>query len=330
MSAMLAAMDPFESAPPADPLGQALHPLQMSGAFYCRSELSEPWGLTLPPLPGLAWFHVVTAGAAELEVEGERRQLRRDDFALVGRGTGHTLRSAAGAAAPDILSLEREQVSDRYEVLRHGGGGGRCEMICGAVRFGDPAAQNLVELLPSVIHLEAAASGEVATMQATLALIAAETRALRPGGEAMITRLADVLIIQAIRAWIESAPGAQLGWLGALRDPQIGRALALIHGEPAREWTVAALAEEVAMSRSAFAARFTELVGTPVVKYLTEWRMRLALAELEADGATVAAVAAQLGYGSEAAFSRAFKRIIGVPPAAAARERRAAAATLPV
>jgi AraC-like DNA-binding protein len=306
-----------------DPLAEALQPLQMTGAFYCSSELTGPWGMTLPPLPGYAWFHVISEGGCELEVEGESRALRRGDLALVPRGTGHVLRSVPGAEAPDILSLDRKQVSDRYEVLRHGGGGERSRMICGAVRFEHPTAQNLVELLPGIIHVEGSISPDSAAVQATLGLIAAETIEPRPGGEAVVTRLADILVIQTIRAWIETDPGAQVGWLGALRDERIGRALTLIHAEPAREWTVASLAREVAMSRSAFAARFTELAGVPVLRYLTEWRMRLAQSRLEADGTTVAAVAAELGYGSEAAFARAFKRVTGVAPRTAARIGRA-------
>ena len=135
----------------------------------------------------------------------------------------------------------------------------------------------------------------------------------------MITRLADVLVIQAIRWWLETDPGAQTGWLGALRDPLIGRALSLIHGDPARDWTVAALAAELAMSRSAFAARFTELVGEPVMQYVTRWRMRVAINGLRDDGATVAELAHRLGYRSEAAFARAFKRVIGVAPGAMKR-----------
>jgi len=307
----------------ADPLAEALQPLQMTGAFYCASELTTPWGMTLPPLPGYAWFHVISDGGCELEVEGESRALRRGDLALVPRGTGHALRSAPGVAVPDILDLDREQVSDRYELLRYGGGGERSRMICGAVRFEHPAAQNLVELLPGIVQVEGAISPDAAQVQATLGLIAAETIEPRPGGEAVVTRLADILVIQTIRAWIETDPGAQVGWLGALRDERIGRALTLIHAEPAREWTVASLAREVAMSRSAFAARFTDLVGVPVLRYLTEWRMRLAQDQLEADGTTVAAVAAELGYGSEAAFARAFKRVTGVAPRTAARRRRA-------
>jgi AraC-like DNA-binding protein len=130
----------------------------------------------------------------------------------------------------------------------------------------------------------------------------------------VITRLGDILVIQAIRAWIESDPVAQSGWLGALRDPQIGRAISLIHRDPARDWTVASLADELAMSRSVFAARFTQLVGEPVMRYVARWRMHLAVATLKEESVTVGQLADRLGYRSEAAFSRAFKRVIGVAP----------------
>jgi AraC-like DNA-binding protein len=135
----------------------------------------------------------------------------------------------------------------------------------------------------------------------------------------VITRLGDILVIQAIRSWIESDPAAQTGWLGALQDRQIGRAITLIHRDPARVWTVESLADELAMSRSAFAARFTELVGEPVMRYVARWRMHLALSALKEEGATVGELADRLGYRSEAAFSRAFKRIIGISPGAARR-----------
>jgi AraC-like DNA-binding protein len=149
-----------------------------------------------------------------------------------------------------------------------------------------------------------------------LRLIASEAAELRPGGEAVITRLGDILVIQAIRAWMESDPAARTGWLGALQDPQIGRAISHVHRDPARNWTVASLAQELAMSRSAFAARFTELVGEPVMSYVARWRMQVAVAALKDEGATVGQLADRLGYRSEAAFSRAFKRVIGVSPGA--------------
>ncbi len=143
--------------------------------------------------------------------------------------------------------------------------------------------------------------------------MAEETREARPGGEAVISRLCDIVVIQAIRSWIERDPAAQTGWLGALRDPQIGTAMARIHAEPSRDWSVAALADEVAMSRSAFAARFTQLVGESAMRYVTRWRMHVAL-DLLQRGRTVATTAHEVGYDSEAAFSRAFKRVMGTSP----------------
>lgn len=316
------AVDLYETPAAFDPLGDALQSLRMSGAFYCHSELTAPWGMTLPPLPAYLWFHVVAAGGFELEMDtGDRLELDRGDMALVTHGAGHRLRSEPGAAAPGILDLDREEVSERYEVLRHGGGGAHTRLVCGAVRFDHPAARNLVAALPDVIRIEGGGVDDEA-MEGTLRLLAAETRNPRPGGEAVITRLSDILVIQAIRAWIGAADAARAGWLGALRDPQIGAALALIHSDPARAWTVAELAGELAMSRSAFAARFTELVGEPVVQYLTRWRMQVATEALREDGATVAELAGALGYRSEAAFARAFKRVVGVAPGAVKREAR--------
>jgi AraC-like DNA-binding protein len=305
---------------PTDPLGSALHLLRMNGAFYCRTELSAPWGLGMPAMPGYLWFHVVLAGTLRLETpDAPPRTITAGELALVPRGEGHTLRSEAGVEAPDVLSLEREAVSDRYEVLHHGGGGVATSLVCGAVRLEHPAARNLIRALPPSILVGADAPG-AEWIQSTLRLLAAEARHPRPGGEAVSSRLADIIVIQAIRAWLETDPGARTGWLGAMRDPQIGRAIALVHDDPARDWTVAALAQELAMSRSAFAARFTELVGEPAMQYVTTWRMHLARAALQEGDATVAQLADRLGYRSEAAFARAFKRVIGAPPGAVRRQ----------
>jgi AraC-like DNA-binding protein len=266
------------------------------------------------------WFHVVTAGRVALEAEADGlRWLGPGDLALVPHGEGHALKSDPGAPAPGILELERELISDRYEILRHGAGGASTTLICGAVRFDHPAAGNLVAMLPEVIHVEASGPAQPDWMRSTLRLMAAEAREFRPGGEAVITRLGDILVIQAIRSWIETDPAARSGWLGALQDRQIGRAITLIHRDPARAWTLASLADEVAMSRSAFAARFTDLVGEPAMSYLARWRMHLALDALKEQRATVAELASQLGYRSEAAFARAFKRVIGAPPGAVRR-----------
>jgi len=303
-----------------DPLGEALHFLRMSGTFYCRSEFTAPWGLDLPPMPDCLWFHVVTSGHCWLEADGgDTRLLQPGDLALVPHGAGHRLRSDADAPTPTIYALHRELVSERYEILRHGRGGAPTHMLCGAVHFDHPAAHQLVRLLPAILHVAAAESPEMEWIQCTLRLIIAEAAQRRPGGETIITRLADVLVIQAIRSWMAADPAAHTGWLGALQDRQIGRALALIHRDPARDWSLAALADETAMSRSAFAARFTELVQEPAMHYVTRWRMHLALDWLKEDRATIAELADRLGYQSEAAFSRAFKRIIGHSPGAIRR-----------
>jgi AraC-like DNA-binding protein len=313
----MATLDPWA---PADPLGEALHFLRMNGAFYCRSELTAPWGMTMMPMPGYVWFHVVTTGRVLLEAgDAEPTLLQPGDLGLVPHGEGHILRSEPGVPVPDVLDLDREEISDRYEILRHGGGGAPTMLICGAVRFDHPAARNLVEILPPLLHVEPSSSPQLDWMQSTLRLMAVEARELRPGGEAVITRLGDILVVQAIRTWLETDAAARTGWLGALQDRQIGRALALIHREPSRAWTVASLADELAMSRSAFAARFTELVDEPVMQYVTRWRMQVAVNSLKEEGATVAELANRLGYRSEAAFARAFKRVVGVPPGAIKR-----------
>ena len=227
------------------------------------------------------------------------------------------------ARAAYLFDLTREQVSEHYEIIRHGGGGAPARTVCGVVRFDHPAAHQLIRLLPRVIRIEASNSPEMEWIQSTLRLMAAESRDLRPGGETVTTRLADILVIQAIRSWIAQDPAAQTGWLGALRDKQIGLAISLIHRDPGRAWTVALLADEVAMSRSAFAARFTELVGEPAMHYATRWRMHVALSWLKEGDMPLGDLASRVGYQSEAAFSRAFKRFIGVSPGAARRDRDA-------
>lgn len=305
---------------PVDPLGEALHFLHMSGVYYTRSELTAPWGLALPVLPDSLMFHVVTSGYCWLEVEGtEPRLLQPGDFSLVPHGDGHRLLSAPGVPAAKLFDLPIEQVSERYEILRYGSGGAATNLICGGVRFDHPAAKHLVGLLPKLIYINAWESPQMEWIQSTLRLMANEARELRPGGETIITRLADILVIQAIRSWMADDPVAQTGWLGALQDQQIGRAILLIQRDPARAWTVVELANEVAMSRSAFAARFKELVGDAPIHYVTRWKMNLALTWLKEEDVSLTELAERLGYQSEAAFSRAFKRTIGVPPGAARR-----------
>lgn len=306
-----------------DPLGEALHFLRLNGVFYSRCEFTAPWGLALPAMPGCLMFHIVTAGRCWLEVEGnDNRLLQPGDLALVPHGEGHRLASEPGGAAVELFDLPHEYLSESYEILRHGGGGAFTSLVCGVVRLDHPAAHHLIKLLPRVLAVDVATSPQMSWIESTLRLIAAEAKELRPGGETVITRLADILVIQAIRLWLEQDPAARTGWLGALRDQQIGRAITLIQRDPEHDWSVARLATAVAMSRSAFAERFTALVGESPMRYVARWRMHVAITWLREDNAPLGVIAGRLGYQSEAAFSRAFKRVIGDSPGAARRHNQ--------
>lgn len=303
--------------PPLDPLSDSLQLLRMSATLYSRCYFTSPWGLELPAFPGMLMFHVVMAGHCWLSVGGSvLRLLQRGDFVLVPCGTRHSLHSQPGADTVPLFDMPREYLSERYEIIRHAGGGAPTEIVCGTMEVDNPGAVQLLTMLPPVIGSEAMSPAHKEWLHSTLQLMAAEAVDSKIGRETLLARLADVVVMHAIRGWIEKDPAASTGWLQALRDKQIGRAIALIHDDPSRPWTLASLAEEVAMSRSAFATRFVELVGIPVMQYVTQWRMQVALSLLKSDGARVGDLAARLGYQSEAAFSRAFKRYTGFSPSA--------------
>ncbi len=314
------------ATPTVPAIGEALRFVQMAGVFYCPSFLSEPWGLELPAMGDCVWFHAVVSGEASLEVEGVVHKAVAGDLVLVPHGTGHRCWGREEAPTPLVFDLPHDEINEHYAILRHGGGGEEASIVCGGIRFEHPAARQLVAALPAVIHIEASQSTRADWMRSTLELMAEETRGLAPGSEAVVSRLCDIVVIQAIRTWIERDPGAQTGWLGALRDEQVGAAIARIHAEPGRDWSVASLADEVAMSRSAFAARFTDLVGESAMRYVTRWRMHVALDMLRRTDQSIAETAALVGYDSEASFSRAFKRVMGEAPRDARRSAARAGA----
>jgi AraC-like DNA-binding protein len=304
----------------ADPLGEALHFLRLEGVVYTRSVLTAPWGIALPAMADCVLFHIVTAGSCWLRVPGEEAvELRPGAFSLMPHGEGHDLGSAARGKTTPLFDLPTEHVCERYEIIEYGGGGDATHLICGAVRFDHPAAADLIGQLPKVIHVDSWDAPEAEWVQSTLRLMGAESSGRRPGGETVVTRLADILVIQGIRSWIARSDDARQGWLAALRDARIGRAILAMQREPGIAWTVESLARAVSMSRSAFAARFMELVGESPMEYLTRWRMQCAARDLRVGDEAVIAVAQRYGYGSEAAFSRAFKRGMGMTPGAARR-----------
>ena len=323
---MVSGMNPSAVWEPIDPLGEALHYLRMSGVFYCKSEFTAPWGLAMPEMAGVLSFHLINSGRCRIEVEGsDPVWAQRGDLVLVPHGKGHLLLSDPGVHAEGLFDLPRKLLSDRYELLVHGGSGEPTSMMCGAVRFDHPAAIQLVNLLPGLIHVDASDS-HMEWAQSMLHFMASEAKQMRPGGETVITRLADILVIQAIRSWIADDPAAQEGWLGALQDRYIGRSISLLHRDPSTNWTVESLANEIGLSRSAFSARFTSRVGESVMHYATRWKMNMAETWLKDEELTQAELANRLGYQSEAAFSRAFKRFMGVSPGKVRRGSRLALA----
>lgn len=305
-----------------DPLGEALHSLRMSGTFYGRSDLTAPWGLDLPPMPDCLMFHVVTKGQCWVEFpNGEQQLLQAGDFALVPHGQGHLIADDLKTKVVNIFDLEREVISPRYELLTYGGGGEPCHLICGAVRVKDPAAKRVVSLLPKMIVMQTN-TPENEWLLGTIRMMMTEAETLKPGGDTIITRVSDILVVQAIRHWLANDPLAKTGWLGALNDSQIGKAIALIHRHPTLQWSVEALAEKIGVSRSAFAKRFMELVGEPPMQYVRKWRFQIAEGWLRETDMSVAEIAEKLDYESEASFSRAFKKYSGTTPG---KVRRSAA-----
>lgn len=310
---------------PVDPIGNALHFLRMTGSFYCRSELTAPWGLKMPAMKDCLWFHVVTKGGCQLVGDAfEPVTLAKGDFALVPHGQGHKLRTDSKVKTPDVVHLPQRMLSDRYSLLEHGGGGAETTLVCGVFQFDHPFARRLLALLPKVIHVGALDSEVSEWMESTLKLMAVEARSLQAGGETIITRLADILVIQSIRAWMRDGTVGKTGWLAALQDPQVGQAIMRIHHDLAEPWTVASLASKVAMSRSAFAARFQTLLGESPMRYVGRVRMELATTALQTGKPSLADLAAQYGYRSEAAFSRAYKRFVGVSPGSARKVSQSA------
>lgn len=304
-----------------DPLGDALHALRLSGTFYCRSEMTAPWGIELPPMPESLMFHIITEGSAWLTFpNGAQHLLETGDFALVPQGRGHSLVDSPETPAINLFDYERPLLSPRYELLEIKGGGAPTSLICGVGSVKDPAAERMIGLLPSIIRMQAATPGNE-WLRSSVELMVREARDLGPGGDAVITRFSDILVFQAIRHWLQNDPHAKIGWLGALQDPQVGRALSLIHRDPTQAWTVERLAEAVGVSRSGLASRFADLVGQTPMSYLRQWRFEIARNWLRDTDQTLAEIAERLGYESEASFSRAFTKATGQRPGSVRRKK---------
>jgi AraC-like DNA-binding protein len=296
---------------PVDPLTEVFMSMRVESVVYGRLELSAPWGFSHPET-GLAKFAMVLRGSCWLNVEGADTAipLTGGDCFLLPRGNAYTLRDHPHSHVRDfaeILALRRG------DGIQYGGGGAPTTLIGGKFIFDLPCSKPLMDLLPPVIHIRGDETRTLA-LQTTLQLLAAEIASPGPGSQVIVSRFADTLFVQAIRAHMTSPCCSKTGWLRALADPAMGVAIQAMHENLREPWTVATLASEAGMSRSAFALRFKELVGEAPLEYLTRWRMYQAGRLLREGKKKLVEVANLVGYDSDAAFNKAFKRVLGVTP----------------
>jgi AraC-like DNA-binding protein len=305
-------------------MSDVLSLVRMRSELVCVNEYAAPFSLRFRK--PLAHFHIVERGAAYLAVGREPAvSLESGDLVILPLGAGHVLSSDPALPPVSIERALKGTTPRSGVVFRLGGEGAQTHMICGQFRFEGVLAPRLLALLPALIHIKARDGEPLAWLRLTSNFLVAETRGGNPGSSIMMTRLLDVLFIQALREWGRHRPGT-LGWLSGLMDPQVGKALSAIHDDPARDWTVESLAALTGLSRSAFAARFPTAVGQTPLQYLTVWRLNLAADHLRAGTARVGEIAGKVGYGSEAALTRAFKAQFGTTPGAFRRSSAAAAA----
>jgi AraC-like DNA-binding protein len=294
---------------------------------YFDFDLSSPWVLEAPPasevvgkvMPGaqrVIEYHLLARGNGWGHVEGHPPiRLSEGDLFIVPKGDAHALSSAPGLRAPlDLSPFARpfKELPVAYEI--GGGGPERARVVCCFLGCDERPFNPLLTALPAVIHLSASgAAAAPGWLGALVPIAAGESGRARPGSENVLSRISELMFVEAIRRYIEMLPQSQTGWLAGLRDTTVGQALAALHTSPSEPWTIERLARLVGLSRSVFAERFATMVGHPPMHYLALWRMQLA-ARLLSDGGTVAATAPVVGYESEAAFSRAFKKLVGHAP----------------
>jgi len=313
-----------------DVLADVLDSIRLRGRVFCRGEFSAPWALGFSA-GAISHFHIVEQGRCWLRFDDEPGPipLDEDDVILIPRGSGYQLSDDPATPPIPMTDVVGVNQGGAHAVLRLGGGGSGTQVICGAFEFLNDQAEPLLGVLPRWIQV-ARGDGADEWLNATVKLLRSEIRCLDPGTATVVGRLTDIIFVQAVRAWLRTQPDGAAGWLGALRDVPIGAALRLLHHTPARAWTVSALAAEVGMSRSPFAARFAALVGTPPLSYLAQWRMQLSAGLLRTGELSLTEVAGRVGYESTAAFSRGFKKQFGMAPGAFRRaeaETRAAILT---
>lgn len=308
-----------------DAFSDVLRVIRLSGGVFLEAEFTAPWCIggkisaddckpfLAAPRHVIA-SHYVAAGNMQLRVEGgDTIDVGAGEFVLLPHNDTHVFGSDLNAARMSAREVIQPPQGGGIARINYGGGGAATQLLCGYLASDAPFSP-LLSALPSVLKLDVRATASGAWIESSFRFAASELAAGRLGSTTVIAKLSELLFVEAVSQFVAGLPAERRGWLAGLRDPQIGRALAALHARPTEAWTAETLALEVGMSRSVFAERFTSLVGQPPMQYLTLWRMHVAAQQLREGRGSVAQIGFAIGYESEAAFSRAFKRQFGTSP----------------
>ena len=322
-----------------DSLSDVLGAIRLTGAVFLSAELTAPWSVLaglgsgdraacMPDAKHLVYYHLVTQGSCLATVPGVAPvRLEAGDLVLFPRGDAHVVASAPDLDPVSIAKLLKPSEADAViHRLVHGGGGQTTRVVCGFLACDTRLFEPLLLALPRILKFDAQERPAASWIETSLRSTVEESVTPTAGWAIVVAKLAELLFVEALRRYIDTLPPDEKGWLSGLRDPYVGRALTLMHARPAHPWTVEELGREVALSRSALAARFAHVLEQSPMNYLAAWRMHLAVHMLGTSSQTVAAITEQIGYDSEPSFYRAFKRTLGMPPATFRKRTRAASA----
>ena len=318
-----------------DVLSEVLRVVKLEGALFFNAELSAPWCLSSSPStafapylsPGaghLIIYHFLTEGRAYVRLpDGRREELLAGDIVILPHGDAHLLGNGSPERPMDSLQMLANNLTQGLKVARFGGGGEISRLVCGYMACEPRLSEVFLAGLPKILKVHVAQEPSGQWLEHSIRFAVGEVNGSNAGSGLVLAKLSEVLFVETLRRYITALPPGQIGWLAGARDPIIGQALALMHNEPARPWTISNLARHVGQSRTRFAERFRHFLGESPMAYLSQWRLKLGAEMLQSAQHRVAEVAAAVGYGSEAAFNRAFKREFDCPPAQFRRRIRA-------
>jgi AraC-like DNA-binding protein len=321
-----------------DAVSDVLRVVRLGGAVYLNGEFTAPWcviGKTdsaicasfLPRSERVVSYHLITEGSCWARVAADpdsALQVNAGELLVVPQGESHILGSALDLtpvpSAP-LLADHLKTAPGEVMKLSYGGGGAVTRLVCGFLACNETLSNPILSALPRIFKIDMRNDPRSGWLESSLQFAAVEAAELRAGSATVLGRLSELLFVEAVRRCIDALPADRKGWLAGVRDRFVGRALSLLHAQPAHDWTVDELARQVGLSRSALAQRFADLLDQPPMQYLARWRLQIAAQELLTSGKSLAAIAEQVGYDSEAAFNRAFKREFGMPPAGWRKKR---------